>query len=685
MDIESSEEMNEHPQMLPPPPGTFVDREELIQHVGDFAVSQGYVVTIKQSKRDRVVILGCDRGGVYRNRRKAIDESTADCSRKRKTGSRLTNCPFEVVGKKDDGLWVLTVKNETHNHEPLKDISEHPSARRFSEGEVQLIKEMTEAGLKPRQILKRLRQSNPDLLSTPKHVYNVKAKLRQGNMTVRQFRSLRPEKSAARKNYLSVTEPSWRQRCPTATQQVVSQVPLTTNEEFRAAVFAAKRAFPSWRSTPITTRQRIMFKFQELIQRDIDKLSMTITIEHGKSLKDAYADVSRGLEVVEHACGLATLQIGEFVSNMSNGIDTYSIREPLGVCAGICSFEFPAMIPLWMFPVAVTCGNTFILKPSEKDPGASMMLAELAMEAGLPNGVLNIVHGTNDIINAICDDDDIKAISFVGPNLAGTYVYARALAKEKRIQSNVGAKNHAVVMPDASVDATLNALVAAGFGGAGQKCMALSTIVFVGGLSPWEEKLTSCAKALYVTAGTEPDADLGPVISKQEKERICMLIQTSIDSGAKLVLDGRNILVPGYENGNFMGPTILSDVTVNMECYKEEIFGPVLLCMQADTIEDAINTVNRNKYSNGASIFTASGVTARKFQTEIEVGQIGINVPISVPLPFSSFISSKPSFAGDVNFDGKAGIQFYTQVKTVTQQWKDLLGEDVSAAALPSS
>ncbi|XP_021662398.2 methylmalonate-semialdehyde dehydrogenase [acylating], mitochondrial isoform X3 [Hevea brasiliensis] len=683
MDIESSEELNEHSQMLPPPPGTFVDREELIQHVGDFAVSQGYVVTIKQSKRDRVVILGCDRGGVYRNRRKTIDESTAEHSRKRKTGSRLTNCPFEVVGKKDDGLWVLTVKNGTHNHEPLKDISEHPSARRFSETEVQLIKELTEAGLKPRQILKRLRQSNPDLLSTPKHVYNVKAKLRQGNMTVRQFRSLRPEKSAVRKNYLSVTEPSWRQCYPTrvpnliggkfvdsqsfasidvinpATQQLVSQVPLTTNEEFRAAVFAAKRAFPSWRSTPITTRQRIMFKFQELIRREIDKLSMTITVEHGKALKDAYADVSRGLEVVEHACGLATLQIGEFVSNVSNGIDTYSIREPLGVCAGICPFEFPAMIPLWqMFPVAVTCGNTFILKPSEKDPGASVMLAELAMEAGLPNGVLNIVHGTNDIVNAICDDDDIKAISFVGPNSAGAYVYARASAKGKRIQSNIGAKNHAVVMPDANVDATLHALVAAGFGGAGQKCMALSTVVFVGGLSPWEEKLIERAKALNVTAGTEPDADIGPVISKQ---------------------------VPGYENGNFMGPTILSDVTVNMECYKEEIFGPVLLCMQADTIEEAINIVNGNKYSNGASIFTTSGVTARKFQTEIEVGQVGINVPISVPLPFSSFISSKPSFAGDVNFDGKAGIQFYTQVKTVTQQWKDILSEDVSAVALPSS
>ncbi|KAJ6895091.1 hypothetical protein NC651_021544 [Populus alba x Populus x berolinensis] len=690
-------------QMQPPPPGTFVDREELIQHVGDFAVSQGYVVTIKQSKRDRVVVLGCDRGGVYRNRKKTDEETSAERKRRKRSGSRLTNCPFEAVGKKDDGLWVLTIKNGTHNHEPLKDITEHPSARRFSESEIVLIKEMTEAGLKPRQILKRLRQSNPELLSTPKHVYNVKAKLRQGNMTgrdepnlcissllrapffgVRNFKSLRPEKSAVRDKHLSIAEPSWRQRYPMrvpnfiggrlvnsqsfasidvinpATQQVVSQVPLTTNEEFRAAVFAAKRAFPQWRDTPITTRQRIMFKFQELIRRDIDKLAMSITTEHGKTLKDAHGDVLRGLEVVEHACGLASLQIGEFVSNISSGIDTYSIREPLGVCAGICPFEFPAMIPLWIFPIAVTCGNTFILKPSEKDPGASMMLAELAMEAGLPNGVLNIVHGTNEIINGICDDDDIKAISFVGPNVVGAYVYARASAKGKRTQSNIGAKNHAVVMPDASVGATINALVAAGFGGAGQKCMALNMarILALPSLSlldlfAREEKLVEHARALKVTSGTEPDAELGPVISKQEKERIITLIQTGVESGAKLVLDGRNIVVAGYENGNFIGPTILSDVTVNMECYKEDIFGPVLLCMQADSIEEAINIVNGNKYSNGASIFTTSGVAARKFQTEVEVGQVGINVPISVPLPFSSFISAKPSFAGDVNFDAR--------------------------------
>ncbi|KAL3538723.1 hypothetical protein ACH5RR_002089 [Cinchona calisaya] len=470
-----------------------------------------------------------------------------------------------------------------------------------------------------------------------------------------------------------------------ATQEVVSQIPLTTREEFKSAVAAAKETFPSWRNTPITTRQRIMFKLQDLIRKNMDKLALNITTEQGKTLKDAQGDVFRGLEVVEHACGMATLQMGEYVSNVSNGIDTYSTREPLGVCAGICPFNFPAMIPLWMFPVAVTCGNTFILKPSEKDPGASMILSELAMEAGLPDGVLNIVHGTNDIVNAICDDDDIRAISFVGSNTAGMHIYSRASATGKRVQSNMGAKNHGIVMPDANVDATLNALVAAGFGAAGQRCMALSTVVLVGDSKSWEEKLVERAKSLKVNVGTDPDADLGPVISKQAKERICRLVESGTESGARLLLDGRDIVVPGYEQGNFVGPTILSGVTADMECYKEEIFGPVLICMQADSFDEAINLVNRNKYGNGAAIFTTSGAAARKFQAEIEAGQVGINVPIPVPLPFFSFTGSKASFAGDLNFYGKAGVQFYTQIKTVTQQWKDLPGGAGISLAMPTS
>ncbi|VAH52238.1 unnamed protein product [Triticum turgidum subsp. durum] len=388
-----------------------------------------------------------------------------------------------------------------------------------------------------------------------------------------------------------------------ATQEVVSRIPLTTADEFSAAVDAARTAFPGWRNTPVTARQRIMFKYQELIRANMDKLAENITTEQGKTLKDAWGDVFRGLEVVEHACGMGSLQMGEYVSNVSHGIDTFSIREPLGVCAGICPFNFPAMIPLWMFPIAVTCGNTFVLKPSEKDPGAAMMLAELAMEAGLPKGVLNIVHGTHDVVNNICDDEAIKAVSFVGSNTAGMHIYSRASASGKRVQA---------------------------------------------------------------------------------KDRICKLVQSGADSGARLVLDGREIVVPQFEDGNFIGPTVLADVKSDMECYQEEIFGPVLLLMKAESLDDAIQIVNRNKYGNGASIFTTSGVSARKFQTDIEAGQVGINVPIPVPLPFFSFTGSKASFAGDLNFYGKAGVQFFTQIKTITQQWKESSPQRVSLS-MPTS
>lgn len=469
-----------------------------------------------------------------------------------------------------------------------------------------------------------------------------------------------------------------------ATQEVVSRIPLTTADEFRAAVDAARAAVPGWRNTPVTARQRIMFKYQELIRANMDKLAENITTEQGKTLKDALGDVFRGLEVVEHACGMGTLQMGEYVSNVSNGIDTFSIREPLGVCAGICPFNFPAMIPLWMFPIAVTCGNTYVLKPSEKDPGAAMMLAELAMEAGLPKGVLNIVHGTHDVVNNICDDEDIKAVSFVGSNTAGMHIYSRASARGKRVQCNMGAKNHAIILPDADRDATLNALIAAGFGAAGQRCMALSTAVFVGGSEPWEDELVKRASGLVVNSGMANDADLGPVISRQAKDRICNLVQSGVENGARILLDGRDIVVPHFEDGNFVGPTILADVKSDMECYKDEIFGPVLLLMKAESLDDAIQIVNRNKYGNGASIFTTSGVSARKFQTDIEAGQVGINVPIPVPLPFFSFTGSKASFAGDLNFYGKAGVQFFTQIKTITQQWKESPAQRVSLS-MPTS
>ncbi|KAG5529637.1 hypothetical protein RHGRI_030124 [Rhododendron griersonianum] len=694
MEIQCHSEFTGQKMMLPPPSRTFQDREDLITYVRDFGAKQGYVVTIKKSRRDRRVILGCDRGGVYRNRRK-IEEM----KRKRKTPSRLINCPFEAIGKRDDDVWILTVKNGEHNHEPLNDMSEHPYSRRFTEEEVRQIKLMTEAGIKPRQVLNALKQSNPELQSTPRNLYNLKAKIRQGNFEDKTFRTWRPNRPVA----LNSMEASAELNCPLkvhnliggksvdsqacaivdvlnpATQGVVSQVPFTTYDEFRAAVSAAKQALPSWKNTPVNTRQRIMFKFQELIHRDIDKLAMSICREQGKTLTSAKNDVLRGLEVVEQACGMASLQMGEFVPNSSNGVDTYCVREPVGVCAGICSFNFPAVISLWMFPIAVTCGNTFILKPSEKHPGASMILAALAIEAGLPDGVLNVVHGTNEIINHMCDDDDIKAISFVGPNTVSSSFDSMAAARGIRVQSNMGANNHAVITPDASADATLDALVAAGFGAAGQRCTFLSTAIFVGGSMPWEEELVERAKELKVNAGTEPGADIGPVISKEAKDHTCRLVQSAVESGARLILDGRYIIVPGYEYGNFVGPTILCDVTTDMECYKEEIFGPVLLCTQADSLEEAITIVNSNKYGKGASIFTTSGVSARKFQNGIEAGLVGVNVPVPIPLPFSSFNGSEASCSG------KEGVQFYTKPKRVAQKWKDLPRRRISLPPPPTS
>jgi len=329
------------------------------------------------------------------------------------------------------------------------------------------------------------------------------------------------------------------------------------------------------------------------------------------------------------------------------------------------------MIPLWMFPVAITCGNTFLLKPSEKDPGASMIIARLTKEAGFPDGVLNVVHGTKDAVNFICDDPRIKAISFVGGDAAGRHIHARGTANGKRVQSNMSAKNHAVIMPDADKEAALKALVGAAFGAAGQRCMALPTAVFVGEAVNWIPELAEKASKLKVNGGMEADADLGPLISTDSKARVEKLIQSGVDQGAKLVLDGRNPKVSKYPKGNFVAPTILSDVNTEMDCYKEEIFGPVLTCMTASSLDDAIGIINNNPYGNGTAIFTRSGSAARKFQREVDVGQVGINLPIPVPLPFFSFTGSRGSFVGAQHFYGKMGVQFYTQTKTITSSWRD--------------
>eukprot|EP01087_Luapelamoeba_hula_P017003 TRINITY_DN530_c0_g1_i1.p1 TRINITY_DN530_c0_g1~~TRINITY_DN530_c0_g1_i1.p1 ORF type:complete len:528 (+),score=83.52 TRINITY_DN530_c0_g1_i1:34-1617(+) len=456
-----------------------------------------------------------------------------------------------------------------------------------------------------------------------------------------------------------------------ATQEVVTRVPITTQEEMKRAADSNARAFSSWRDTPITQRARVMFKLQQLITENMEELAHSVTTENGKTLNDARGSIFRGLEVVEHACSVATINMGETVENVGKNIDTYSYRQPLGVVAGVCPFNFPAMIPLWMFPLAVTCGNTFLLKPSEKDPGAAMILARMAREAGLPPGVLNIIHGARDSVNFICDNEHVRAISFVGSDQAGRHIHDRGTKNGKRVQSNMSAKNHATIMPDANKDATLNALAGAAFGAAGQRCMALTTAIFVGESKEWIPELVERARKLKVNAGHVNGADVGPLISQESKERVLKLIDSGVKEGAHLALDGRKVSVPEYPKGNFIAPTILADVKPHMECYREEIFGPVLLCMTAPTLEDAIHMTNSNPYGNGTAIFTRSGAAARKFQHDIDAGQVGINIPIPVPLPFFSFTGSRGSFVGASHFYGKAGVHFYTQTKTITSLWKE--------------
>ncbi|MGB5878147.1 MAG: CoA-acylating methylmalonate-semialdehyde dehydrogenase [Pseudomonadales bacterium] len=462
--------------------------------------------------------------------------------------------------------------------------------------------------------------------------------------------------------WIDITDP--------ATQEVIAKVPQTTNDEINQAVAAAQTAFETWRKTPITTRARIFLKYQSLIRDHMDELAEILTAEQGKTIADARGDVFRGLEVVEHAAGIANLQIGDFVENVASGVDTYSIWQPLGVCAGITPFNFPAMIPLWMFPMAIATGNTFILKPSEQDPMVTMRLVELAIEAGVPEGVLNVVHGGKATVDAICDHPDIKAVSFVGSTNVGKHVYERASQSGKRAQCMMGAKNHGVILPDANKEQTLNQLAGAAFGAAGQRCMALSVVVLVGAAGEWIDEIKAKAESLVVSAGKN-DKDLGPLISPAAKARVEHLIGTGVEEGASLILDGRGITVEGFEKGNFVGPTIFDNVTSDMQIYKEEIFGPVLCIMRANSLDEAIALLNANPHGNGTAIFTQSGAAAHKFQQDIQVGQIGINLPIPVPLPMFSFSGSRGSKLGDLGPYGKQAVQFYTQTKTVTARWFD--------------
>jgi malonate-semialdehyde dehydrogenase (acetylating) / methylmalonate-semialdehyde dehydrogenase len=463
----------------------------------------------------------------------------------------------------------------------------------------------------------------------------------------------------------------WKDVVNPATQEVLARVPFATADEMAMAIEGAAQAYKTWRNTPIGARMRIMLKLQQLVRENMQDIARTLTAEQGKTIPDAEGDIFRGLEVVEHACSIGTLQMGEFAENVANGVDTYAIRQPVGVFAGITPFNFPAMIPLWMFPMAIVCGNTFVLKPSEQDPLTPMLLAKLALDAGLPPGVLQVIHGGKEAVDTLCTHPQIKGVSFVGSTHVGEHVYRLASEHGKRAQCMMGAKNHAVIMPDANKEQTLNALVGAGFGAAGQRCMATSVAVLVGEAQSWVPDIVAKAQSLKLNAGTQPGTDVGPVVSRQAKARVEGLIAQGAKEGATLALDGRGVQVPGYEDGNFIAPTVLANVTTDMECYKQEIFGPVLCVMNAATLDEAIDIINRNPNGNGTGIFTQSGAVARKFQNEIDIGQVGINVPIPVPVPYFSFTGSRGSKLGDLGPYGKQVIQFYTQVKTITARWFD--------------
>ncbi len=462
-------------------------------------------------------------------------------------------------------------------------------------------------------------------------------------------------------NKLDVVDP--------ATQEVLAQVPYATDQEMQVAISSAKEAFESWKETPVSERARLMMRFGMLLKAHQDEIAQIICQELGKTMEDAKGDVWRGIEVVEHAANIPSMLMGETVENVARKIDTYSYTQPLGVCAGITPFNFPAMIPLWMFPMAIACGNTFVLKPSEQDPMTVMRIAELFLEAGAPKGVLQIVHGGKDQVDTILDHPEIKAISFVGSVPVGQYIYRRGTENLKRVQAFAGAKNHMVVMPDANKQQVINNLVGASVGAAGQRCMAISVAVFVGESKDWIPEVGEALSKVSPGVWQDEKSAYGPQVSAQAKERILSLIEKGKQEGASCLLDGSEFTHPDYPQGNWVGPTMFADVTPKMHIYQEEIFGPVLLAMHVESLEDALEIVNNNPYGNGTSIFTSSGAAARKYQHEVEVGQVGINIPIPVPLPFFSFTGWKGSFYGDQHAYGKQAVRFYTETKTITARW----------------
>ncbi|BBM01725.1 CoA-acylating methylmalonate-semialdehyde dehydrogenase [Microbulbifer sp. GL-2] len=465
------------------------------------------------------------------------------------------------------------------------------------------------------------------------------------------------------KKWLDVTNP--------ATGEILCRAPYTTIDEMHGAVISATEAFEKWKNTPIPTRARIMLKYQALLKEHQESLAQILSEETGKTFEDAKGDVWRGIEVVEHAANIASLMMGETVENVASAIDCYSYIQPIGVCAGITPFNFPAMIPLWMFPMAIACGNTFILKPSEQDPITPCKLAELFEEAGAPPGVLQVVHGGREQVDFLLKDSDIKAISFVGSVPVGRHIYQTGTQYLKRVQAFAGAKNHMVVMPDANKSAAIGNIIGSSVGAAGQRCMAISVVVLVGEAQQWITEIRDAMAKVKPGHWMNPESDFGPLISPTAKKRVLEYIAKGKAEGADCLLDGSKISVEGYPDGNWVGPTLFSNVSPDMSIYTDEIFGPVLCLVNVDSLEEAIQLVNDCPYGNGTSIFTASGAAARKYQHEILVGQVGINVPIPVPLPFFSFTGWRASFYGDQHAYGKQAVRFYTETKTVTARWFD--------------
>ncbi|MCZ0927276.1 CoA-acylating methylmalonate-semialdehyde dehydrogenase [Halomonas janggokensis] len=473
-----------------------------------------------------------------------------------------------------------------------------------------------------------------------------------------------------------------------ATGEQSAQVALASADDARNAVRIADEAFVSWSKTSPLKRARILFKFKALVEEHTDELARLISSEHGKVFSDAKGEVTRGLEVVEFACGIPHLQKGEHSMNVGSGVDSYSMMQPLGVCAGISPFNFPAMVPMWMFPIALACGNTFVMKPSEKDPSTPLRLAELLKEAGLPDGVFNVVNGDKEAVDVLLTDERVQAVSFVGSTPIAEYIYATASAHGKRVQALGGAKNHMVIMPDADIDQAVGALMGAAYGSAGERCMAISVAVPVGEETAkrLREKLVAELEKLTVGPGLVdgPDNDMGPLITREHRDKVAGYIQTGVDEGAELVVDGRQTTIEGAGDGYFMGGTLFDHVTPDMRIHSEEIFGPVLAIARVESFDEAVSMVNAHEYGNGTAIFTRDGDAARQYCEQIQVGMVGVNVPIPVPMAFHSFGGWKRSLFGPLHMHGPDGVRFYTRMKTITQRWPSGIREETNHFTMPT-